>query len=469
LIEITPRRVIGSAFAPTRYAILPSPWPSLPEVISIQDDCALAVHAHSRAAPTLTVPGPPVALKLDVVLVMVIAQRGFEEGPVTLVTSVVAELPQPAAITAAAQTNGRGPRTCTLIGMHFAHQPRIVLRNRPTVVLGVLLPTLSVLGACVSNAALVQGAVSSPCAATTGTVNWFRIPTGDERRRSDEWCAAVGPPAIETARPKGPTDNRLTIVSWNVHVGGGNVSALLTDLQMGRLTGGRRVHTFVLLLQEVYRSGTEVPSFLHQGARFARGVRPGGSKRLDITATARTFGLSLFYVPSMRNGPPAVSDEDRGNAILSTLPLDDFTALELPLEHQRRVVVAATVRDEGSHWRLRLVSAHFTNTVGHHLWLASEYGRLRQARALAAALDQNVPTILGGDLNTWFGYHDGAYRELARHFPNPRPSDRRPTFGIMRLDHMLYRLPDGWLATVRRGESRYGSDHYPLIAELTVP
>jgi endonuclease/exonuclease/phosphatase family metal-dependent hydrolase len=400
---------------------------------------------------------------------MVIAHRvGVEEGPVTLVV-VVAELPQPAAISAAAQAHSRGPRTCTLIGMHFAHQPRSVIRKRTAVVLGVLLPTLSVLGACVSNSALVRDAVSSPCAAITGTVNWFRIPTGDERRRSDQWCSAVGPPAIETARAKTLTDNRLIIIIWNVHVGGGDVSALLRDLQMGRLTGGRRVHAFVLLLQEVYRSGTAVPILLHEDARFARAVKPGGSNRVDILATARAFGLSLFYVPSMRNGPPAVSNEDRGNAILSTLALDDFTALELPLEHQRRIVVAATVRGEDSRWKLRLVSAHFTNTVGHHLWLASEYGRLRQARGLAAALDQTLPTILGGDLNTWFGFHDAAYRELARQFPNPRPLDRRPTFGIMRLDHVLYRLPDGWLATVKRGESRYGSDHYPLIAELTVP
>ncbi len=459
----------GSAFAPTRYAIFPSPWPSFPAVISIQDDWALAVHAHSRAAPTLTVPVPPVALKLDVVLVIVIPHRpGVEEGPVTLVL-VVAELPQPVAISAATQAHGRGPRTCTLIGMHFAHQLRNVLWNRSAVVLGVLLPTLSVLGACVSNPAVVQDTGASPCAAMTRTVNWVRIPTGDERRRSDRWCAAIGPPEIETGRAKGLTGSRLAIVSWNVHVGAGDVSALLTDLKMGRLTGGRQVYTFVLLLQEVYRSGTNVPNFLHEGARFARGVRPGGSNRVDITATARAFGLSLFYAPSMRNGPPTVSDEDRGNAILSTLPLDDLTALELPLEHQRRVVVAATLRDGSSKWKLRLVSAHFTNTVGHHLWLASEYGRLRQARALAAALDQTVPTILGGDLNTWFGYHDAAYRELARRFPNLGPLDRRPTFGIMRLDHLLYRLPAGWLATVRRGESRYGSDHYPLIAELSVP
>src|SRR5262245_27252046 len=104
-MAIAPRRVTGSAFAPTRYAILPSPCPSLPEVISIQDDCGIAVHAHSRAAPTLTVPVPPVALKLDVVFVTVTAHRaGVDVGPVTLVL-VVAELPQPAANSAAAQAH----------------------------------------------------------------------------------------------------------------------------------------------------------------------------------------------------------------------------------------------------------------------------------------------------------------------------------------------------------------------------
>jgi endonuclease/exonuclease/phosphatase family metal-dependent hydrolase len=36
----------------------------------------------------------------------------------------------------------------------------------------------------------------------------------------------------------------------------------------------------------------------------------------------------------------------------------------------------------------------------------------------------------------------------------------------MRLDHVLLRLPDGWRAEVRRAKSRYGSDHYPLVATI---
>ena len=345
------------------------------------------------------------------------------------------------------------------------------MRNRSAVVLGVLLPTLSVLGACVSNAALVRDVASPPCAAVDDTVQWLRIPSGDERRRSDRWCAAVGPPAIARGSSTEPIVNRLVVVSWNVHVGGGNIGALVDDLRTGRLTGGEPAQSFVLLLQEVYRSGKDVPSSLPPRARFALGVKPRGHDRVDITATARRFGLSLFYAPSMRNGPPAVSDEDRGNAIVSTLPLDEFTAIELPLERQRRIAVAASIHGRGRErdWALRLVSAHFTNAVGHHLWIFSEPARVRHALALATALDLGTPTFLGGDFNTWFGYQDAAYKVLAQRFANLRPSDRRPTLCIMRLDHVFYQLPDGWRATVRRGESRYGSDHYPLIAELTLP
>ena len=51
----------------------------------------------------------------------------------------------------------------------------------------------------------------------------------------------------------------------------------------------------------------------------------------------------MLYAPSMRNGESAGGGEDRGNAIVSTLPLADPTVIELPLERQRRVVVAASI------------------------------------------------------------------------------------------------------------------------------
>jgi endonuclease/exonuclease/phosphatase family metal-dependent hydrolase len=114
---------------------------------------------------------------------------------------------------------------------------------------------------------------------------------------------------------------------------------------------------------------------------------------------------------------------------------------------------------------LRLVCTHFTNMVMHHVWVLSESGRLRQARALAQALPTDGPMILGGDLNTWFGYRDAAYRELAERLKSrPAVDDRRATFGPMRLDHLLFRMPDRWRAELRRADHKYGSDHYPLVA-----
>jgi hypothetical protein len=177
----------------------------------------------------------------------------------------------------------------------------------------------------VSNVALVPDVASPPCAADAEPIEWLRIPPGDERRRSDQWCAAVGPPVVIRSNSTSGTGNRLVIVSWNVHVGGGNIQAMVDDLRTRRLSRGQPPESLVLLLQEVYRSGLGVPTRFPPGARVARAVRPGGPARIDIVTTARALGLSLFYVPSMRNGPPAATDEDRGSAILSTLPLDDFT------------------------------------------------------------------------------------------------------------------------------------------------
>jgi endonuclease/exonuclease/phosphatase family metal-dependent hydrolase len=178
-------------------------------------------------------------------------------------------------------------------------------------------------------------------------------------------------------------------------------------------------------------------------------------------------------VPSMRNGGPGISAEDRGNAILSTVPLGELGAIELPFERQRRVAVAATVAGAtttGAPWRLRVVSAHLDNMVGaRRLWIAGgEFGRTRQARGLVTALADEKTLVLGGDLNTWFGFQDGAYRTAAAAFPQTHVSDRRATFhGLLRLDHLFFRLEPGWSSRFRRAEHTYGSDHFPLIGEIT--
>lgn len=307
-----------------------------------------------------------------------------------------------------------------------------------------------------------------------GQVRWLRVGADNEAAALNRWNAGVGPPFVVAQPPAGGAAGSIpVIVSWNTHVGAGEVDTLVADLRSGKLTG-QPVTSFVLLLQEVYRSGKDVPAKEALRALWARLQKPPriGGTREDIAAIAGRLRLATFYVPSMRNGAPGISDEDRGNAILSTMPLSNLAAIELPLESQRRVALEATVTvtpPGRAAVPLRFVCTHFTNMVLNRLFVLSESGRLRQARALAGVLPADGPLIVGGDFNSWFGYRDGAFKELARLVPPASSDDRRATFGPMRLDHILLRLPPGWKASVRRAGSRYGSDHYPLVAVIDPP
>ncbi|MGB2716462.1 MAG: endonuclease/exonuclease/phosphatase family protein, partial [Vicinamibacterales bacterium] len=254
-------------------------------------------------------------------------------------------------------------------------------------------------------------------------------------------------------------------------LGAGDIVGFVKDLRRQQPDS-----PLVLLLQEVYRGGPEVPSVLSQSALFAsrlRGQREDGG-RDEIESIASRLDMSAYYVPSMRNGSPLFSDEDRGNAILSSLPMSDLSAFELPFERQRRVAVGASVSGstaDGSPWHLRVVSAHLDNMAGpRRLWLAAEFGRVRQTRGLLSQFADSRSIVVGGDFNTWFGFADQAFREAARAFPQTRVTDRRATFrGLLRLDHLFFRLPDGWRADFHRANANYGSDHYPLIATITLP
>ena len=245
------------------------------------------------------------------------------------------------------------------------------------------------------------------------------------------------------------------------------------------MTHGRPVEAFVILVQEAFRRGAAVPVLRHDGTAIPRRISPSPPEglRRDIVETARSRGLSVFYLPSMRNGPEeGLSAEDRGNAILSTLPLADLTGIELPFERQRRVAAVATVtgRDNaGGSWRLRVVSAHLNATASaRHLWLFAAGARLRQAGYLARVLDASpVPTIVGIDLNTWAGgWSEPAFDTLRSHFPQTLDPSLASGFGQRRLlDYVFLRVPAAWFSTLTAIEDRFGSDHRPVLAwiELT--
>lgn len=331
----------------------------------------------------------------------------------------------------------------------------------------LLLCAAALLTACSGGYAL--GRLDASDAPPHGAIAWFSPAVAGDRLALARWRASVGPPivgdmssAIETR------SDEITVVSWNTALGEADVARFYRELP--EAAGGRPV---VLLLQEVYRRGPMVPRLLTASAAFARrlGGASDGLRASDVDAIAASLGMRAYYVPSMRNGGRD-SDEDRGNAILSNLPLAHLAAVELPFEKQRRVAVdaeVAGVASDGAPWRLRVVSAHLDNAVPRRAWIASEYGRARQARALVEHLRGDTPTVLAGDFNTWFGFTDQAYIETSRAFPQTVEDDRRATFrGMLRLDHVFYRLPPTWTATLRRADNRFGSDHSPLIGTIRV-
>jgi endonuclease/exonuclease/phosphatase family metal-dependent hydrolase len=302
-------------------------------------------------------------------------------------------------------------------------------------------------------------------------VSWTSPDDPDERSRLDAWCETVGPVVVqETATAGPPLTDRIVFIGWNVHLGAGDVARLVGDLRSGRLGEDATGPPVILLLQEAFRSGDQLPATLPPGAPVPDRIAPiGPAPRRNILEVGQALGLNVYYLPTMRNGRGDVpaEREDRGLAILSSTPLDNLHAIELPLERQRRVALTARLRAYSSAddvVDVRVVGVHFENRSGaRRLWLGAPHARRRQAEALVESLGAVGPTVIEGDLNTWAN-REPALEVLGRDF-EPCTQDDRPTFpGGLRLDHILSRLPVDWAMSCRRLDDNYGSDHYPLVA-----
>jgi endonuclease/exonuclease/phosphatase family metal-dependent hydrolase len=286
----------------------------------------------------------------------------------------------------------------------------------------------------------------------------------------------VGPPAISSPGSTGDAVDAVTVVSWNVQMGHGDVLRFVQDMRLGRLAGVAASDDFVLLLQEVYRAGSEVPAAGPPPLDLPRVLAlPRDAEGRDIRALASALGASLVYVPSMRNGRDRV---DRGNAIVSSLPLTELFAVELPFERQRRVAVGGVVEGRSSAnvaWRLAMITAHL-DTAPALLRGGPAAARERQASALLEVIARDpAPVFLGGDFNTSWGDDEPAVRSLRRALPDAVPAARGATWrGPLameaRLDHVFARLPPRdprarrSPVVVHRARERYGSDHHPLVA-----
>ena len=300
-----------------------------------------------------------------------------------------------------------------------------------------------------------------PCRANAdaaATVRWVAPDDAVTRRLLASWCETVGPVGFH--RRSGTLNPGATlVVTWNLHGGAGDVRALLTRLRDDERGAGRPEPNVILLLQEAIRIGA-APARVPSGSSIPRRVASRRADVADIMDVARMEDLNAIYVPSMRNGREGSNGrdgrpEDRGNAILSTLPISDVAAIELPFAAQRRVAVSARLGDSSG--GLHAVSVHLDTFGGHG----------RKASALVdalATLGVKGPLLVAGDFNS-------AMRRDAVIRSSGVELHRVPCSGVthkfLQLDHLLtsgipavsdcLRLP------------AFGSDHAPLRVTLSFP
>ena len=316
-------------------------------------------------------------------------------------------------------------------------------------------------------------------------------PVGDGENRSLEtWCRNNGPPVVKP-NPAGDfsaaNSDSIDILVWNVEVGDGWVTEFLdqnTEIDCdgsNSTMGGNGLH-FVFLTQESLRRSDDIPEDVTKGGLLPRvggNAHPGAI--LDIIQVADRCGLSLFYLPGSRNGAEKFAGlyEDKGNAILSTLPLSDFAGIELPFESVRRIVPVATVTTPGGR-QVRVASVHvITTPPPWRVIMTGNTARERQSLGLINGLEKiesvygEISTVAAGDLNT-FSNRETSLRKLRRYFSASPPPFGKPTRGPVQADHILFRqraffesMADHIVpGSYERVDELYYSDHYPVRARL---
>ncbi|HUF75924.1 MAG TPA: endonuclease/exonuclease/phosphatase family protein [Longimicrobiales bacterium] len=320
-------------------------------------------------------------------------------------------------------------------------------------------------------------------------VVWVRAAAARDRALQSAWCATVGEPVVipepgDRFAGAASTDS-LLVLSWNMNLGGGDLLSLL-QAEVGVSCGGPSrpeatpARPFVLLVQEAYRRSERLPP-APPSELVPRTLDPLSAADVDqdITALAARCGLALVYVPSHRNGPDsgARPREDRGNAILSSLPLTGHAAIDLPFEAYRRVATVAEARLQGRA-PLRVVSAHLdVSGLPFRAVTSGGQTRARQAAGLAEGIELLAElrppvsgTVVGADMNTWSA-DEAAVRVMRVALPESPPHDRLATRGAFPADHIFFRSGlGGPLASgYRVVERTFGSDHHARSLSLTWP
>ncbi|HET9039708.1 MAG TPA: endonuclease/exonuclease/phosphatase family protein [Gemmatimonadales bacterium] len=338
--------------------------------------------------------------------------------------------------------------------------------------LGHSVPQLPVVRLSLIAMATATNEAPGPTPGAIAVTPWRGVEGHD---RLEAWRANVGAPVAldcATADPR-PAVTELVVLSWNLWIGRGRLADVVARIR------SETDAAIVILAQEAYRSDATVPVRAPGRAarRAAGGFPPRARPRADIVEAADTLGFNLRYVPSMRNG---TGRSDRGNAILSELPLSHAWAFELPLVLQRRVPLAATLLLAGG--PVHVVSAHLDpRGQPGATWLGVQ-GRAKQTTYLLEQLGGDV-VVLGADLNLGRGRRERSWRllhhaEFTSGVPAVTPGWRHTFHAVPRLvlDYVLVRDRVGRVAGARverldehpldRGPTVFGSDHHPLMAHV---
>lgn len=363
--------------------------------------------------------------------------------------------------------------------------PHVLVQHLKNVRFLYALAGATLLSACTATTLAVANNLNTPMAAgaldcaarsASNSIEW-RIAEPTDAAELARWCRAVGGPVLTasaTSTAEAPSLDELVTISWNAHLAEGELPALIEKLKSGGLTGGKPVTRFVLLVQELYRRGEDVPAFDAKD-RSAFAIKPRNPESPDVDDYAASLGVSMVYVPSMRNG--AELREDRGNAIISTEPLFDPIAIELPLARQRRVAIAAAlnVRTANGVERLEVVNAHLEPLSSPRTLWVFHNPRGRQVRAILDLLETDRYTsdsvagvVVGGDFNmVKRGDREEAYKHARAWSTSLQREDRRDTHMMGRLDYVFFRSNNGWVADTLRLDDRFGSDHHPVLATFS--
>ena len=283
-------------------------------------------------------------------------------------------------------------------------------------------------------------------------ITWMAPAGRADLERSRKACESLGPVVVQAIGRERtePPSGAVFVVSWNVAIGSGQVNGLMTLLRTEERQANRPDPEFILLLQEAIRDAEGSPD--------------------SVLSLSAQFGMDAVYIPSMANAGAgaAAGARDRGNAILSTLPLHDLMAVELPFVRQRRVAIAAAVDVNGLD--LTVVSVHLSTreSLLRGSLFSAPHARGRQASAMLAALGslrRSGPIIVGGDFNTFAGSGEPAIRLMQQRFARIACGSPITHQWGLSLDY-LFSTETSIVEDCGRLRNRYGSDHHPLVARL---